>query len=1171
MTSEETYRFVKQEIESTRRDGKTKLNLSCKNLTELPKELLNLTQLKSLDLSENPLKELPDSIGKLIQLSSLVLSGNQLKELPEAIGNLNQLQSLDLSKNHLTKLPESIGNLNQLPELDLSGQQLTKLPESIGKLTQLRSLNLSRNRLTKLPESIGNLSQLDSLNFNENLLIKLPESIGNLTQLPELDLSGQQLRELPESIGNLIQLESLELSENQLTKLPESIGNLTQLPELDLSGQRLRELPESIGNLTQLPELDLSGQLLRELPESIGNLTQLSSLDLSRNQLTKLPESIGNLTQLSSLELSENQLTKLPESIGNLTQLSSLELSENQLTKLPESIGNLTDLEILSLNENALTDLPSSLGALTDYFSLNVFENPLNPDLAAAYAEGTVAVLQFLRQRAIEEVVLHEAKLVLVGEGGVGKSSLLGALRNERWVENRDTTHGVEIKPVHLNDPGSEAELTLNGWDFGGQPVYRSTHQLFFSAPAIYLVVWKPREGPEQGFVNYWIKVIKHRTYDEKRSEERPRILVVATHGGPKERQAHIDEEALRKQFGELIVGFYHIDSYTNDGLKKLKKDIATTTASIPQVGRKVPGNWKRLMNSLKKRSQKDAYITYKQYEDLCIHQKIDQELAATYAAILNQLGHLIHYSYDHALKDIVILKADWLSKAISFVLEDRHVKNQNGLVKHLQLGEIWNNPARPPGERYPCALHPIFLRLMERFDLSYQVVLSTAEGTTEPPETSLIGQLVPGARPEGLAEDWGPESETGDTQRTQVCRIMDAETGISAQAEGLMYQLIVRFHPYSMGRNNYTRSRHWQKGLLLDDDYNGRALLEHIDNDIHITVRAAYPERFLHMISREIKWLVEQSWKGLDCNIAVPCNPPCRGLFEIEALIKARLENRSEYPCNVCKKWVNIDSLLAKPTKLPQSDVVLAELKRGQQEIKQSMQTGFQSMRIDLRRLVSQVDEQFAKLMTALNDEARDGPRLFSLTPLKPNFGDRPNWLNKKIRLTLWCEHSHLPLPILWKDKSRGVYEFSLPRQWLLKVAPYVRFVSGTMRLFLPVASSAVKWALDDAEYKQIDEDLDLSQNFFAGLLGAGKVADDWLIGDNPYEFPETDLQEEQFEPLHDRRKLYGRPTLAQASLLRELHVLMKKHAPGFGGLVRVSNKRGEFLWVHPDFQSKY
>jgi GTPase SAR1 family protein len=154
--------------------------------------------------------------------------------------------------------------------------------------------------------------------------------------------------------------------------------------------------------------------------------------------------------------------------------------------------------------------------------------------------------LQYLRAKAQAQITLNEAKLILIGEGEVGKSCLLGALREDEWLESRPTTHGIEIKPVIVTHPDRGTDILLNGWDFGGQPVYRSTHQLFFSAPAVYLVVWKPREGPQQGFVKEWITLIKHREPDAK-------VLVVATHGGPDsdnptltDRKFRIDSAAIR-------------------------------------------------------------------------------------------------------------------------------------------------------------------------------------------------------------------------------------------------------------------------------------------------------------------------------------------------------------------------------------------------------------------------------------------------------------------------------------------------------------------------------------------------------------------------------------------------------------------------------------------------
>jgi hypothetical protein len=63
--------------------------------------------------------------------------------------------------------------------------------------------------------------------------------------------------------------------------------------------------------------------------------------------------------------------------------------------------------------------------------TLYLSSNPLNPELAAAYEQGLDAVKAYLRAKATAQITLNEAKLILVGEGEVGKSCLLGALREK--------------------------------------------------------------------------------------------------------------------------------------------------------------------------------------------------------------------------------------------------------------------------------------------------------------------------------------------------------------------------------------------------------------------------------------------------------------------------------------------------------------------------------------------------------------------------------------------------------------------------------------------------------------------------------------------------------------------------------------------------------------------
>ena len=64
-------------------------------------------------------------------------------------------------------------------------------------------------------------------------------------------------------------------------------------------------------------------------------------------------------------------------------------------------------------------------------------------------------ILAYLRSLQRDVETLYEAKLVLVGEGAVGKSSLLAAMRNEAFEENRPTTHGIQINSLGVPHPDS--------------------------------------------------------------------------------------------------------------------------------------------------------------------------------------------------------------------------------------------------------------------------------------------------------------------------------------------------------------------------------------------------------------------------------------------------------------------------------------------------------------------------------------------------------------------------------------------------------------------------------------------------------------------------------------------------------------------------------------------
>jgi len=420
---------------------------------------------------------------------------------------------------------------------------------------------------------------------------------------------------------------------------------------------------------------------------------------------------------------------------------------------------------------------------------------------------------------------------------------------------------------------------------------------------------------------------------------------------------------------------------------------------------------------------------------------------------------------------------------------------------------------------------------------------------------TSLIGQLVPDIRPQNISDVWKTSPSSGDIQQTQICHIVDASNGQSASAEGLFYQLIVRLHKYSLGRVDYNASVHWQRGLVLEDEYKSRAFLEHVVNDVRITVRSPYPEGLLGMLTREVKFLVESFWEGLRCDVMVPCINPCgknnagTGMFEVEKLMDSKRKNRHEFPCPVCTEWQNIDALLRNAPAATQS-ISLIELQSEFTAIKDKLD----EVNVTSRRILSQVDKTYTDLLQVLTDEAKEGPRLFSFFPVDRSSFNPKTWIREKFRLVLWCEHSRLPLPVLNNgDMKKGVYDLELEREWFKKSAPYLKFLTGTLGMVLPVASSAVKLALDETAYKLIEEQLDFGKSIIDAAIGESSKLGDFLGAAD------------------STRLEHGVALRSDGSTLRELHSLLKAKDPGFGGLVRVMNKRQEFLWVHEKFAGEY
>lgn len=239
-------------------------------------------------------KELQERISKAQKdrVATLNLTAKNIKDLPASIGQLTELKELYLDLNQLTTLPPEIGQLKNLMTLSVEENRLKNLPLEIGKLVNLTRLSLTDNQITSLPPEISKLTNLSELYLRNNKLGAVPLELTKLTNLLRLSLNGNQIETIPPEIGRLGNLISLSFADNQLTELPPEIGRLTNLAKFSLRKNKLINLPPEIGNLKNLSRLYLQDNCLTNLPSQMGKLKNLSMLFLQNNHLTMLPPDI---------------------------------------------------------------------------------------------------------------------------------------------------------------------------------------------------------------------------------------------------------------------------------------------------------------------------------------------------------------------------------------------------------------------------------------------------------------------------------------------------------------------------------------------------------------------------------------------------------------------------------------------------------------------------------------------------------------------------------------------------------------------------------------------------------------------------------------------------------------------------------------------------------------
>ena len=698
MTRDELLRLIDQAAD----EGWTALDLSNQGLTELPPEIGKLTSLGNLRLGRNQLSSLPYEFRQLTNLKTLDLTSNQFSEFPSEITELSNLTGLYFSANRLTTLPPEIRKFTKLKRFFLDANQLTTLPPEIGELTNLTTLILNVNQLTTLPPEIKKIPNLRHLNFKNNPL-PLPYEI-----MESKDEAHQIIRyyfQYDATKNKAIDTQKwYDFSKgNHIQELLEDAAR-NHVKYLDLSNKGLTILPPEIGKLTDLTELILSFNDLTTLPKEIQNLKKLKKLDLRFNQITEFPPEIGGLTSLTKLHLGANQLTILPVNLEKLTSLKVLKLWYNNLKTFPLEICELKNLTALSIPCNQFTTIPKEILTLKNLTGLDLKGNPLPipPEILDRYDQPQKILNYYFQHVEKPKKPINEAKVIIVGQGAVGKTTLVKRLLEDEFNPYETKTDGIAIKQWHVKL--DETDIRLNLWDFGGQEIMHATHQFFLTKRSLYLLVLDSRLDEQENRVEYWLKMIQSFGGDSP-------ILVVCNKCD--EHDLELNWKGLQDKYPTIRAFARQVSCKTGAGIAELRNLIEQEAGQLPHIHDELILSWFAVKTELEE--MQEDYISYNRYRQICAEQAVDDELSQqTLLGFLHDLGIVLHFHDHHILEDTNVLNPEWVTRGVYQLLNSNELFQSKGELERSALDRILDTHS------YPRAKHQFILDMMRKFELCF-------------------------------------------------------------------------------------------------------------------------------------------------------------------------------------------------------------------------------------------------------------------------------------------------------------------------------------------------------------------------------------------------------------------------------------------------------------------
>ena len=414
----------------------------------------------------------------------------------------------------------------------------------------------------------------------------------------------------------------------------------------------------------------------------------LTHLYLSGNKALQKVVFNTSLPNLEILYLNDCALTALhlPQGCARLEQIYA---QNNQLTTVSYQ-GNLPELTLLDISKNQLTDLMPFLPFLKRDVEVAYEGNPLSSPPKQIVQQGLAAVVSHLdslkeaETKQVELVPMNEIKIILVGEGMAGKTSLLKKIKGLGFNKNESQTHGVIIEKLSLYGLEFFKEypilrgVTGRFWDFGGQEIMHASHQFFLSDRSIYILILDSRTDAKK---EEWLKHI------EKFGDNSPAIVVI--NKIDENASYDVERKTLTTKFEFIGNRFHRISCQDNIGLDGFAKELADLIPQTEIFKTPFSPDWVAVKEQLETETAAKKYIDQTRFEVICSDNGVTDKTAQnTLLSYLNSLGIALHFE-KLDLKNFYVLDPHWVTIGVYKIINSRVIKK--GLFAESELNYILN------------------------------------------------------------------------------------------------------------------------------------------------------------------------------------------------------------------------------------------------------------------------------------------------------------------------------------------------------------------------------------------------------------------------------------------------------------------------------------------------